>query len=173
MRDQFSRVIIFPTLNSSIFWKPWLTINRVLSVTYVAIPCAISVCYWRHISPYLVLSLCAISDICHHTLCYLCVLWATYIAIPCAISVCYWQHISPYLVLSLCAMGDICRHSFISLNFAGLLSTTTRISTQLLMTSCGKKDGVNIAAFNLFTAIWVQIQSSIYLRYYFISFYQF
>ncbi len=52
-----------------------------------------------------------------------CVLWVTYVAIPCTIPECY---------------GDIGHRSFISLNFAGILSKVARISTQLLMMSCGE-----------------------------------
>ncbi len=80
------------------------------------------------------------------------VLLAIYVAMSCPIPVCY------RLGLTLCAIGDISRHSFINFNFAGLLSTTTRISTQLSMTSHGEKEAVNAAVFNLFTGHFVEFE---------------
>ncbi len=136
----------------------------VLSATYVTIPCAISVCYRWHMSPYLVLSLCAIGDICHLTLCYHCVLSATYVTLPCAISVCYRRRMSPYLVLSLCAIGNICCWCFSSLNFVGLQSIVAIISTQFAMTSSSEnKADIFLSLYDVFAqrltilqAIWDQ-----------------
>ncbi len=60
------------------------------------------------------------------TVCYVHVLSATYEVIPCAISV--------------------CRQSFISLNFAGLLSIVALISTQFSMMSHSENEAVNAAS---------------------------
>ncbi len=129
-----------------------------LSESYVAIPCAMSVCYQWHMSPYLVLCLCATSDICRHTLCYVCVLSASYVAIPYAMSACYQWHMSPYLVLCLCAISDICRHSFMSLNFTGIISIAVVISTQISMMSFNKNEAVNAAICNMFTRHFVEFE---------------
>ncbi len=56
-------------------------------------------CYRRHMLPHHVLSLCAIGDICHCSLCYLCVLSATYVTILLSVRI-LWVYQS-YLLCSL------------------------------------------------------------------------
>ncbi len=129
------RQIVYPGYRTILMSSESLFTFSMLSATYVATSCPIFVCYRQHMSPYLVLSLCAIGDICRHIMSYPCVLLATYVT-TCPIPVCYRRHMSPYLVLSLCAISNICCHSFISLNFAGLFSIDAMISTQLSMMSC-------------------------------------
>ncbi len=67
----------------------------------------------------------------------------TYVITSHPIPVCYRQHVLPCLVISPSAISDICHCSFVSLNFAGLLSIETRISTQLSMTSRSENEAVN------------------------------
>ncbi len=108
------------------------------------------------------------------------VLSVTYVGMSCLFPACYGWHMSPYLVLSLCAIDDICHRSFISLNFMDLLSIEARISTQLFNDIMQREWGCECCHLNdVFTqkqtillAIWVQIRSSMYLRWNCISFYQ-
>ncbi len=60
----------------------------------------------------------------------------------------------------LCAIGNICRHSYISLNFAGLLSTVARISSQFSMTSHSEKVALNAITFNMMTGHFVRFVGS-------------
>ncbi len=83
----------------------------VLSVCAISDICHRSLCYLCVLSATYIIVPCAISDICHRSLCYLCVLSATYIIVPCAICVCYLRHMSSYLVLSVCAICDICHRT--------------------------------------------------------------
>ncbi len=84
---------------------------------------------------------------------------AIYVATSCVSTVCYGRHMSPYRVLSLCATGDICCRSYISLNFAGLLSIVVRISRPLSKTSRNENDeAFNTATFNMFTEHSVEFE---------------
>ncbi len=91
----------------------------------------------------------------------------------------------------MCTISGLCRYRFISLNFAGIFSIATRISTQLSMTSRNENE-VECCCFQfvyrtfcevwamfllkntILGAIWEQMQSSMYLRwnciYHFINF---
>ncbi len=76
----------------------------------------------------------------------------TYVTMLCLSTVSTQSHTSLYIVLSLCAIGDIlCYLSFISLNFAGLLSRVAGISTQFSMMSCSENESLNAITINKMT----------------------
>ncbi len=89
--ESTSLVLVITLLMYLFFFYTSLTFNVPLA-TYVATSRLSTACYRWHMSPYLVLSLCAMGNM------------SPYLVL----SLCAMGDMSPYLVLSLRAIGDIC-----------------------------------------------------------------